>query len=458
MSAGDFDESLAATSLAPTYQGASSTNPDPLNASAVALGSATVGSAAGLPRRADRTRRVALAKVIPYLGPAFVVSVAYMDPGNFATNITAGSRFNYQLIWVILWSNVFAIVLQSLSAKLGIVTGKSLPEHCREVFSARVNWFLWVVAVVAAMATDLAEFLGGALGFYLLFGIPVTWGALLTGTISYLILALDKYGQKWVELAISALVSVISISYVVELFLARPEWDRIAYHTLVPLLGKDSVLVAAGMLGATVMPHVIFLHSHLVQSRRSRDAEAIRHHLFAAKVDVSVAMNVAFVINAAMVVVSAATFYARGLEIDSIELAHKTLEPLLGPLSAGAFAVALLASGLSSSAVGTLAGDVIMGGFVKGLTVPTWAKRMATMLPALAIISLGMNPVRVLVLSQVTLSFALPAAIIPLLLITSRRDVMGPFTSSRPVRITGWVIVGLVVLLNAALVVLTLVG
>ena len=380
-----------------------------------------------------------------------------MDPGNFATNITAGSRFNYQLIWVILWSNVFAIVLQTLSAKLGIVTGKSLPEHCRELFSARVNWFLWVVGVVAAMATDLAEFLGGALGFYLLFGIPVTWGALLTGIISYLILALDRYGQRWVELAISALVSVISVSYVVELFLAKPEWDRIAYHTLVPLLGRDSVLVAVGMLGATVMPHVIFLHSHLVQSRRSQEAEAIRHHLFAEKVDVSVAMNIAFIINAAMVVVSAATFYARGLEIDSIELAHKTLEPLLGPLSAGAFGVALLASGLSSSAVGTLAGDVIMGGFVKGIAVPTWVKRLTTMLPALAIISLGLNPMRVLVLSQVTLSFALPAAIVPLLLITSRRDVMGPFTNSRPVRMVGWVIVGLVVLLNAALVVLTLV-
>ena len=447
MSAGDFDETIAGT-----HQGVNGPRLAP-----PAVGAAFVPAVARpLGPAVPGARSSRLTRVLAFIGPAFVVSVAYMDPGNFATNIVAGSRFNYQLIWVLLWSNAFAILLQTLSAKLGIATGRSLPEHCRELFSTRVNWFLWSVGVVAVMATDLAEFLGGALGFFLLFGIPVTWGAVLTAIISYLILALDRYGQKWVELAISALVSVISISYVVELFLAKPQWDRIAYHTLVPLLEKDSILVAVGMLGATVMPHVIFLHSHLVQSRRSGEGEAIKEHLFAEKVDISVAMNVAFVINAAMVVVSAATFYARGLAVDSIEVAHKTLEPLLGSLSAGAFAVALLASGLSSSAVGTMAGDVIVGGFIKGLTVPTWAKRLITMLPALIIISLGFNPVQVLVLSQVTLSFALPAAIIPLLLITNRRDVMGQFTNTGATRVSGWVIVGLIFLLNAALVVLTL--
>ncbi len=456
MSSGDFDETISGT-----YPELSTTLPQP--APRPLLPGVTERS---LPAIAHERRDSAVAgtqasrfaRVLAFFGPAFVVSVAYMDPGNFATNIMAGSRFNYQLIWVILWSNVFAILLQTLSAKLGIATGKSLPEHCRELFPAHVNWFLWVVGVVAAMATDLAEFLGGALGFYLLFGIPVTWGALLTAGISYLILGLDRYGQRWVELAISALVSVISVSYVLELLLAKPQWNLIAYHTLVPALSKDSVLVAAGMLGATVMPHVIFLHSHLVQSRRSADGEAMDEHLFAEKVDISVAMNVAFIINAAMVVVSAATFFARGLEVDSIEVAHRTLEPLLGSLSAGAFAVALLASGLSSSAVGTMAGDIIIGGFVRGLIVPTWAKRLITMLPAVVIISLGHNPVEVLVLSQVALSFALPAAIIPLLVVTSRRDVMGRFTNTRLTSVFGWVIAGLIVLLNAALIVVTLAG
>jgi manganese transport protein len=391
------------------------------------------------------------------MGPAFVVSVAYMDPGNFATNLSAGSRFNYSLVWVILWSNLFAILLQTLSAKLGIATGTNLPEQCRRHFSRPVNVFLWVIGVVAAMATDLAEFLGGALGLYLLFGIPVVWAALLTGLVSYLILELDRYGQKFVELAIAGLVSVISAAYVVELFLAKPVWPRVALGALVPTLGKDSILVAVGMLGATVMPHVIFLHSQLVQSRRNRTLEGMKEHLFLEKVDILVAMNIAFVINAAMVVVSAATFYSRGLAMDSIEVAHMTLAPLLGPLSSVAFAVALLASGLSSSAVGTMAGQVIMDGFVN-VRLPAWAQRLITMLPALAIISLGLNPVNVLVVSQVILSFALPAAIIPLLLITGRREIMGAFTNTRLTRLAGWVVAGLIIALNAALLYMLFLG
>lgn len=392
------------------------------------------------------------------MGPAFVVSVAYMDPGNFATNLSAGSRFNYGLVWVILWSNLFAILLQTLSAKLGIATGANLPQHCRRLFARPVNTFLWVVGVVAAMATDLAEFLGGALGLYLLFGIPVVWAAILTGLLSYLLLALDRYGQNFVEIAITALVSVISAAYVVELFLAKPVWPQVALHTLVPSLNKDSILVAVGMLGATVMPHVIFLHSQLVQSRRvSRSLKAMREHLFLEKVDVFVAMNTAFIINAAMVLVSAATFYSRGIALDSIEVAHQTLAPLLGPLSSVAFAVALLASGLSSSAVGTMAGQVIMDGFIR-VKLPVWAQRLITMAPALVIISLGLNPVNVLVVSQVILSFALPAAIIPLLIITSRRDVMGPFANSGLTRAAGWGVAGLIIALNATLLWMTFLG
>ncbi|MCR4398653.1 MAG: Nramp family divalent metal transporter [Firmicutes bacterium] len=409
------------------------------------------GTVAGRAGESRRRNRLIAPRALKFLGPAFVVSVAYMDPGNFATNITAGSRFNYSLLWVLLWSNVFAIFLQCQSAKLGIATGVSLPEHCRRLFSKPVNWVLWAVGVVAAMATDLAEFMGGALGFYLLFRIPVFWAALLTGVVSFLILALDRYGQEMVELAITSLVGVIGVAYVIELFLARPDWSLIAFHTLVPRVDRHSILIATGMLGATVMPHVIYLHSHLVQSRRNATMEAMREHLFMEKLDVLVAMNAAFAINSAMVVVSAATFHSRGIAVDSIELAHETLTPLLGGLSGAAFAVALLASGLSSSAVGTLAGQIIVDGFV-GLKMPAWAQRLLTMVPAIVVLSLRADPVTTLVLSQVMLSFVLPAAIVPLLVVTGRADVMGPFVDGKLVRVSGWTIAGLIIALNLALV------
>lgn len=397
-----------------------------------------------------RRTRPNAAKVLKFLGPAFVVSVAYMDPGNFGTNITAGSNFNYALVWVILWSNIFAIFLQTLSAKLGIASGVDLATHCRNLFSKPVNAFLWTASIVAAWATNLAEFLGGSLGFYLLFGLPPVWGAVLTGIFAYIVLDSGKRGQGKIEGAISGLVSVISLAYVVELFLAKPDWGQIAVHTVMPSLNGDSLFVAVGMLGATVMPHVIFLHSQLVQSRRNATPEAMREHLFMEKVDVCVAMNVAFVINAAMVVVSAATFFSRGMAVDSIEVAHQTLEPLLGRMSGVAFAIALIASGLSSSTVGTYAGQVIMEGFIR-VRLPVRVERVITMIPAIAIIGLGLNPVRVLVTSQVTLSFALPVAIIPLLLVTRRKDVMGEFVNGKATSVTGWIICSLIVALNAAL-------
>ena len=385
------------------------------------------------------------------MGPAFIVSVAYMDPGNFGTNITAGSVFNYNLLWVLLWSNVFAILLQGLSAKLGIATGMDLPAICRMEFSRGVNRLLWLAGMGAAVATNVAEFLGGALGFYLLFGIPPLLGAVLTGIVSYLILELSKFGQERVELAISGLVSVISLCFVVEIFLVKPDWPAIALHTLMPSLTSESLFVAVGMLGATVMPHVIYLHSRLVQSRREGGPEAHREHLLLEKVDICVAMNVAFVINAAMVVVSAATFHSHGLLVESIEVAHQTLSPLLGRMSGVAFGLALLASGLSSSAVGTYAGQVIVEGFVN-VRMPLWAKRLVTMVPAVAIISIGMDPVGVLVTSQVVLSIALPAAIVPLLVVTGRRRVMGSFVNGRKTAIAGWTVCSLIVGLNAALI------
>jgi manganese transport protein len=392
--------------------------------------------------------------LLKFLGPAFIVSVAYMDPGNFGTNISGGSRFAYKLLWVILWSNLMAIFVQVLSAKLGIATGANLPDHCGRVFSRPVNWGLWVVATIAAMATDLAEFLGGVLGFYLLFGIPLAWAALLTGAITFGICYIQKYGQKAVERIITLMVAIISIAYVWELFTAQPAWGQVAYHLVIPHLSSDSVLIAVGMLGATVMPHVIYLHSQLVQSRRSEGFEHCRHHLKMAKIDVFVAMNMAFIVNAAMVIVSAAVFYGNGLEVDSIETAYLTLRPLLGNMAAGAFGLALLASGLSSSAVGTMAGEVILGGFV-GFDIPTGIRRLIVMLPGMAILLLGVNPMLALVFSQVILSFALPAAIVPLMIITNRQEIMGRFKNTQLTNLVGWVIVVIIISLNALLLYLT---
>lgn len=404
-----------------------------------------------------KPEKVKFKGLMKYLGPAFVVSVAYMDPGNFGTNISGGSHFAYQLVWVILWSNIMAIFVQIMSAKLGIATGISLPENCGRYFSRPVNWVLWSVATLAAIATDLAEFLGGVLGFYLLFHIPMVWSAILTVVVTYLICHSERYGQKVVEKIITALVGVISLSYVWELFIAKPDWSQVAYHLAVPTLTKGSVLVAVGMLGATVMPHVIYLHSHLVQSRRVDDLEDCRHHFKMGKIDVFIAMNIAFIVNAAMVIVSAAVFNHNGYVVDSIEGAYKTLQPLMGNMAAFAFGAALLASGLSSATVGTMAGQLVLNGFV-GLDIPINIRRIITMLPGLVIIILGINPIKALVISQVLLSFALPAAIIPLLIITGRKDVMGEFTNSPLTKLVGIVIVSLIVALNAVLLYLLLTG
>lgn len=392
-----------------------------------------------------------------YLGPAFVVSIAYMDPGNFGTNISGGSHFGYTLIWVVLWSSIMAIFIQILSAKLGIATGLALPDQCGRHFPRPVNWFLWSIATLAAMATDLAEFLGGVLGFSLLFGLPLSWSAVLTVIITYTLCHSEKYGQKVVERIITAMVAIISFAYVWELFIAKPDWGKVAYHLAVPTLTHDSVLIAVGMLGATVMPHVIYLHSHLVQSRRTCDLADCRHHLKMGKADVFIAMNMAFLVNAAMVVVSAAVFNHNGYSVDSIEGAYQTLQPLMGNMAAFAFGAALLASGLSSATVGTMAGQVVLNGFV-GLDIPINFRRLLTMLPGFVIILLGVNPITALVLSQVLLSFALPAAIIPLMILTSRADIMGEFKNSYLTQTAGWLIVSLIVALNILLLYLVFTG
>ena len=400
-----------------------------------------------------------LRNLFNFLGPAFIVSVAYIDPGNFATNISGGSIFNYDLVWVILWSNLTAIFLQSLSAKLGIATGCNLPELCGVLLKKKTNICLWICAELAAMATDLAEFLGGTLGFYLLFGIPMIYAGLLTGSIAFLIVYFEKYGQRIIEIIIALLVIVISVAYGLELFLAKPDVTQIALHALIPSLPNgQAVLIAVGMLGATVMPHVIYLHSQLVQSRNdSQTIKAKMHHLKMERIDIVIAMNIAFIVNTAMVVVSAAVFYKNGIVVSSIEQAHSSLSPLLGSLSSGAFGIALIASGLSSSAVGTMAGQTIMKGFI-GLNIPLNIRRLITMLPALIIIGIGVNPMKALVLSQVTLSFALPLAIIPLLIITSRRDLMGSLVNKPITKVFGWLITAFITGLNLLLVVLIITG
>jgi manganese transport protein len=394
--------------------------------------------------------------LLKFLGPAFIVSVAYIDPGNFATNISGGSKFNYSLIWVILWSNLMAIFLQSLSAKLGIATGKNLPQMCGKVFSRTANWFFWVIAECAAMATDLAEFLGGTLGFYLLFNIPMAYAGAITAVLTFAIVYLGKYGQRAVEVAISLLVAVICGAYTVELFLAKPDWAQASLHLLAPALPNgEAVMIAVGMLGATVMPHVIYLHSQLVQCRNgATNDEERKRHLRMEKIDIFIAMNIAFVVNAAMVIVSASVFFRNGIVVETIEQAHRSLSPLLGAMSSGAFGLALIASGLSSSAVGTMAGQTIMQGFV-GLKISDNVTRFITMAPGMLIIILGINPMLALVLSQVSLSFVLPAAIIPMLLITRRKDLMGVFANKPVTNILGIIVTAAIISINAVLIYFT---
>lgn len=405
------------------------------------------------------TRHGKAAQLLKYLGPAFVVSVAYIDPGNFATNISGGSIFSYTLLWVILASNLMAIFLQTMSAKVGIATGKSLPELCAAVFPKPVNWAFWALAEIGAMATDLAEFLGGTIGINLLTGIPMLYAGLLTGLLTFIICCMEKYGQKTVEIIITFFIAVISAAYLIEIFLSKPDWAQVGIHTVVPSLPNGSaVMIAAGMLGATVMPHVIYLHSQLVQCRCGDMSDAAKkHHLRMEKIDIALAMNLAFIVNAAMVVVSAAVFYKNGMRVSTMQQAQKSLEPLLGPLSSGAFGVALLASGLSSSAVGTMAGQTIMKGFV-GLNIPINLRRLVTMLPALLIIAAGINPMNALVLSQVALSFILPLPVIQMLIIAGNKKLMGKFANNSRVKALGIAIAAVIIIFNAVLLFLTFTG
>jgi manganese transport protein len=394
-----------------------------------------------------------LARLLPFMGPAFIASIAYVDPGNYATNIQAGSKYGYLLLWVVVASNLMAMLLQSLSAKLGIATGKNLAEHCRDQFRPGTVRAMWVLMEVVAMATDLAEFVGAAVGFNLLLGIPLWLAGILTGIATFVILGLERYGFRPLEAVITSFVGVIAVSYLIETVLARPDWGAIAVGAVAPRFGADGVLLATGILGATVMPHVIFLHSALTQRRIVvRDPVRMRALFRFELWDVAVAMGIAGLVNAAMLIMAAATFHLHGhSDLATIEEAHRTLAPLLGSAASVVFAISLVASGLSSASVGTMAGQVIMQGFLRR-GIPVWVRRLVTMLPSLVVIVLGLNPTRTLVISQVILSFGLPFAVVPLVLFTRRGDLMGVLVNRRATTVVAALVAVLIVALNLYLI------
>jgi manganese transport protein len=366
-------------------------------------------------------------RIWPFLGPAFVAAVAYIDPGNFATNIAGGAKFGYLLLWVVLAANLIAMLVQTQSAKLGIATGRNLAELCRETFSRPTSIGLWLQAELVAMATDIAEVVGAALGLNLLFGIPLFPAGLIAGAGAFGILALQQMGFRRLEAGITALVGVVVASFVVELFHAKPAGGEIARHLFVPgFAGTESILLATGIIGATVMPHVVYLHSALTQKRIvGRNEREKKRILGFEKVDVVIALSLAGLVNLSMMLVAAALFHTSGLTgIDSIEGAYDGLQSLVSGNAATVFGVALLASGFASSSVGTMAGQVVMQGFIRR-SIPLFLRRAITLAPALLVLAIGFNPTDALVLSQVVLSFGIPFALVPLLIIARRRDIMG---------------------------------
>jgi manganese transport protein len=404
-----------------------------------------------------RGERRGLRGLWPFLGPAFIAAVAYIDPGNFATNIAGGAKYGYLLLWVVLSANLMAMLVQTLSAKLGIATGKNLPETCRDHFPRPVSLSLWVQAEAIAMATDLAEVIGAALGLHLLFGMPLFPAGLLAGAGAFGILALQRYGFRRLEAAVASLVGVIVVAFAFEVFLAKPDAGEVARHLFVPRFdGSESVLLAVGILGATVMPHVVYLHSALTQKRvaGSNDEEKRRIQRFE-RIDVIIAMTIAGVVNISMLAIAAAVFFGAGIE--SIEDAYANFESELGSTAAILFGIALLASGFSSSSVGTLAGQVVMQGFINR-RIPIFLRRAITLAPALIVIAIGVDPSRALVISQVVLSFGIPFALVPLVIFTSRRELMGGLVNTRVTTLAAWVVAGLIISLNLFLLYETFVG
>jgi manganese transport protein len=416
----------------------------PITSDAVALPSPSVLQ--------ELRARGRLRGTLPLLGPAFVAAVAYIDPGNFATNITGGAKYGYLLLWVILAANLMAMLIQTLSAKVGIATGKNLPELCRDQFPRPVSYGLWIQAELIAMATDLAEFVGAALALNLLFGVPLFVSGLLTGVAAFAILALQNKGYRRFELAIGAMFGLVLAGFLYQAFKIGPDAGEAVKGFVPHFAGTDSVLLATGIIGATVMPHVIYLHSALTQGRIPVTSDDERRRLMRfQKLDVGIAMGIAGVVNLTMLIVAAALFHGGGnTEVDSVESAYHGFDSFAGASTAAAFGLALLASGFASSSVGTYAGQVVMQGFINR-RIPLVLRRAITMTPALVVLAIGANPTDSLVISQVVLSFGIPFALIPLVLLTRRRDLMGTLTNGRVTTVAASVIATLIICLNVFL-------
>jgi manganese transport protein len=392
-----------------------------------------------------------------FAGPAVIASIAYVDPGNFATNIQAGARYGYGLLWVVLLANLIAMLFQALSAKLGIVTGRNLAEMCRDHFPRPIVLAMWVASEIAAMATDLAEFLGGAIGLSLLFQMPLLAGMIVTGIVTYGLLMVEGFGFRPIELIIGSMVTVIALCYLAEMFIVQVDWASAAFHTVVPQIADaQALLLAVGIIGATVMPHAVYLHSGLTQARMPvRDDTERRKVLRFSNQEVVIALALAGLVNMAMVMMASSAFHAGHPDVAEIETAYHTLTPLLGVGAAGVFLLSLIASGISASTVGTMAGQMIMQGFV-GFGIPILVRRLVTMLPAFVVVALGVNATNALVVSQVVLSIALPLPMIALLIFTGRRDIMGDFTNGRITRMAALIGTAVVLVLNFFLIAQTL--
>ncbi|MEH7415282.1 Nramp family divalent metal transporter [Neobacillus drentensis] len=398
--------------------------------------------------------------LLPFLGPAFIASIAYVDPGNFATNIQSGARFGYNMLWVIVLANLMAMLLQNMSGKLGIATGKSLPEICRDRMPKWLTIIMWIVSELAAMATDLAEFLGATLALNLLAGIPMLYATVITGIVTYLILMLERFGFRPLEKFIAAFAMLIGLCYLVETILSQPDFSQIAYHSVVPWLGNnESIMLAVGVIGATVMPHAIYLHSSLTQNRivPRNDTEKIKIQKFSTK-EIIIAMTLAGFVNLAMMYMAASVFHTTGQShVADLTTAYHTLTPLLGSAAASVFLISLLASGISSSVVGTMAGQVIMQGFV-GFSIPLWIRRLVTMLPTVIIVALGVDPTQTLIISQIILSIVLPFPIIALIYFTQKKEVMGVLTNKRMTTVLSSLFALIILGLNIWMVVQILMG
>ena len=435
------------------------TAPERHRADGLGVGSVLPGEAATL--RAAQASLAGESKGLrglwPFLGPAFIAAVAYIDPGNFATNIAGGAKYGYLLLWVVLAANLMAMLVQTLSAKLGIATGRNLPETCRDNFSRPVSIALWIQAEAIAMATDLAEVLGAALGLHLLFGMPLFPAGLLAGAGAFGILALQRYGFRRLEAVIAGMVGVIVVAFAFEVVLAKPDPEGVVTHLFVPRFdGSESVLIAAGILGATVMPHVVYLHSALTQNRIvGRDEAEKRRIQRFERIDVIIAMTIAGFVNMSMLAIAAAVFF--GLGIESIEDAYSSFDSELGTGAAVLFGIALLASGFSSSSIGTMSGQVVMQGFIQR-QIPLFLRRAITLAPALIILAIGVDPSRSLVISQVVLSFGIPFALVPLVIFTSRRDLMGSLVNTRVTNVAAWAIAAVIICLNVFLLYQTFLG